>query len=194
MSICRKHFPRFLQILKNNLWLLTYGKCWCRKALFNPQKAGFSQMTSHIIIIFISVIMLQVMYFTVPAPYVLMLILLVRGATLEGAIEGIKFYLVPDFSKLLEFQVGHHMTYNARTFMWHLNSIMVFPRYLTLCLYVHVYVYCNCSWTCDWSDFELKACDLSNLKINWTANFCISSVPLIYIVSKQSCLLVHYWF
>jgi len=48
---------------------------------------------------------LQVMYFTVPAPYLLMFVLLVRGATLEGAGEGIKYYLTPDFSKLLNYQV-----------------------------------------------------------------------------------------
>lgn len=50
-------------------------------------------------------IFLQVMYFTVTSPYVLMIILLIRGLTLEGAMDGIKFYLVPDFSKLLKFQV-----------------------------------------------------------------------------------------
>nr|WLN44336.1 NTT4 [Sinonovacula rivularis] len=46
-----------------------------------------------------------VMYFTVPAPYILLIILLVRGLTLDGAIDGIKFYLYPDFQKLLNFQV-----------------------------------------------------------------------------------------
>ncbi|XP_060602811.1 sodium- and chloride-dependent taurine transporter-like isoform X2 [Ruditapes philippinarum] len=47
----------------------------------------------------------KVMYFTVTSPYILMIILLIRGLTLEGAMDGIKFYLVPDFSKLLKFQV-----------------------------------------------------------------------------------------
>jgi SNF family Na+-dependent transporter len=47
------------------------------------------------------------MYFTVTSPYILMIILLIRGLTLEGAMDGIKFYLVPDFSKLLKFQVKY---------------------------------------------------------------------------------------
>ena len=33
-------------------------------------------------------------------------VLLIRGVTLEGAMDGIIFYLKPDFSKLLEAQVG----------------------------------------------------------------------------------------
>ena len=47
----------------------------------------------------------QVMYFTATSPYVLMAILLIRGVTLPGAWQGIKFYLVPEWSKLLEAQV-----------------------------------------------------------------------------------------
>jgi SNF family Na+-dependent transporter len=45
------------------------------------------------------------MYFTATSPYILMLILLIRGATLDGADEGLKFYLLPDWSKLAEPQV-----------------------------------------------------------------------------------------
>ena len=42
---------------------------------------------------------------TATAPYVLLTVLLVRGATLPGAGEGILFYLTPDFGRLLEAQV-----------------------------------------------------------------------------------------
>ncbi|MBN1153737.1 sodium-dependent transporter [candidate division KSB1 bacterium] len=44
----------------------------------------------------------KVVLITVPLPTLLLLILLIRGLTLPGAIEGIKFYLVPNFSKLKE--------------------------------------------------------------------------------------------
>ena len=61
---------------------------------------------------------MQVMYFTVATPYILMFVLLIRGLTLEGAAEGIKFYLIPDFSKLKEVQVNLH----RRIFLWYIQG------------------------------------------------------------------------
>jgi len=42
----------------------------------------------------------KVVALTVPIPTILLIILTVRGLTLPGAIEGISYYLTPDFSKL----------------------------------------------------------------------------------------------
>ncbi|CAG2201327.1 Sodium- and chloride-dependent GABA transporter 2,Sodium- and chloride-dependent taurine transporter,Sodium-dependent dopamine transporter,Sodium-dependent proline transporter,Sodium-and chloride-dependent glycine transporter 2,Sodium-dependent noradrenaline transporter,Sodium- and chloride-dependent GABA transporter 1,Sodium- and chloride-dependent betaine transporter,Sodium- and chloride-dependent neutral and basic amino acid transporter B(0+),Sodium-dependent neutral amino acid transporter SLC6A17,Sodiu len=47
----------------------------------------------------------KVVYVTATIPYILLTVILVRGLTLDGSIDGIKVYLSPDFSKLLELQV-----------------------------------------------------------------------------------------
>ncbi|XP_062607423.1 sodium- and chloride-dependent glycine transporter 1-like [Saccostrea cucullata] len=47
----------------------------------------------------------KVVYVTVTFPYILLTVILIRGLTLDGATDGILFYLKPDFSKVLNFQV-----------------------------------------------------------------------------------------
>ncbi|XP_025088321.1 sodium- and chloride-dependent taurine transporter-like [Pomacea canaliculata] len=47
----------------------------------------------------------KVMYVTATSPYVFMLILLVRNSMLDGASDGVKFYLTPNITKLGEMQV-----------------------------------------------------------------------------------------
>uniref|UniRef100_A0A8C6ZBH1 Transporter n=1 Tax=Nothoprocta perdicaria TaxID=30464 RepID=A0A8C6ZBH1_NOTPE len=47
----------------------------------------------------------KVVYFTATFPYLILVMLLVRGVTLEGAWKGIKFYLTPQFDHLLSSKV-----------------------------------------------------------------------------------------
>ena len=52
----------------------------------------------------------QVVYFTATFPYLMLAVLLVRGLTLPGAFDGIKFYLYPDPSRLADPQVQTHFS------------------------------------------------------------------------------------
>ena len=45
------------------------------------------------------------MYVTATSPYIFMLILLIRMAFLDGAKEGLLFYLVPDFERMTDMEV-----------------------------------------------------------------------------------------
>jgi len=47
----------------------------------------------------------KVVALTVPIPTILLIILTIRGMTLPGAIEGISYYLTPNFSSLLDINV-----------------------------------------------------------------------------------------
>lgn len=51
----------------------------------------------------------QVVYFTATFPYVMMFALLIRGLTLPGALDGIRFYLYPNTTKLADPQVRHRL-------------------------------------------------------------------------------------
>lgn len=47
----------------------------------------------------------KVVYFTATFPYVMMFALLIRGVTLPGALDGIKFYVSPNTTRLADPQV-----------------------------------------------------------------------------------------
>lgn len=50
---------------------------------------------------------LQVVYVTATLPYILLLVILIRGLTLPGSLNGVLFYITPDFERLKDGKVGH---------------------------------------------------------------------------------------
>lgn len=78
--------------------------------------------------------LLQVVYFTATFPYLMLLVLLVRGLTLPGAIDGIKFYLLPDPTRLADPQVtadrSHPKRLKLQVLMFTLVRFNVVHRWL----------------------------------------------------------------
>lgn len=69
------------------------------------------------------------MYFTATAPYLLLTAILIRGVTLPGAVEGIKFYLTPDLSRLSDGQV---LTFYSVAFFCPLQATLYLVFLLSL--------------------------------------------------------------
>jgi solute carrier family 6 serotonin transporter-like protein 4 len=52
--------------------------------------------------------LLQAVWITAIAPYIVLFILLGRGVTLPGAAEGIRYYLTPQWHKLKNIRVSNY--------------------------------------------------------------------------------------
>ncbi|MGH0155488.1 UNVERIFIED_CONTAM: hypothetical protein FKN15_029342 [Acipenser sinensis] len=49
----------------------------------------------------------KIVYVTATFPYLVLIVLIIRGATLEGSLQGVQFYLTPDWQRLQNAQVSH---------------------------------------------------------------------------------------
>ncbi len=49
----------------------------------------------------------KVVYVTVALPWLLLIVFVIRGVLLPGAMEGIRYYLIPNFNKLLDMELWH---------------------------------------------------------------------------------------
>ncbi|KPP60076.1 sodium- and chloride-dependent GABA transporter 2-like, partial [Scleropages formosus] len=76
-------------------------------------------------------------YFTATFPYVMLVVLLVRGVTLPGALDGIVFYLYPNPSRLADPQVwmdaGTQIFYSYAICLGYLTSLGSYNKYNNDC-------------------------------------------------------------
>ncbi|KAK9528930.1 hypothetical protein VZT92_013058 [Zoarces viviparus] len=104
----------------------------------------------------------KVVYFTATFPYVMLLVLLVRGFTLPGAKDGIMFYLYPDPSRLTDPEVwmdaGSQVFYSYGVCTGVLTSLGSYNKYNNNC-------YRDCVYLC-----------LLNTLTSFVAGFAIFSV------------------
>ncbi|XP_048872468.1 sodium- and chloride-dependent GABA transporter 2-like isoform X2 [Brienomyrus brachyistius] len=104
----------------------------------------------------------KVVYFTATFPYVMLVVLLVRGLTLPGAKDGIKFYLYPDPARLTDPQVwmdaGTQIFYSYAICIGCLTALGSYNKYNNNC-------YKDCIYLC-----------LLNSTTSFVAGFAIFSV------------------
>uniref|UniRef100_A0A8C2BBL9 Solute carrier family 6 member 11a n=1 Tax=Cyprinus carpio TaxID=7962 RepID=A0A8C2BBL9_CYPCA len=76
-------------------------------------------------------------YFTATFPYVMLLILLLRGVTLPGAVNGIHYYMYPDLTRLADPQVwmdaGTQIFYSYAICLGYLSSLGSYNKYNNNC-------------------------------------------------------------
>ncbi|KAF7664344.1 hypothetical protein LDENG_00180200, partial [Lucifuga dentata] len=86
----------------------------------------------------------KVVYFTATFPYVMLAVLLVRGLTLPGALDGIKFYLYPDAARLADPQVwmdaGTQIFYSYAICIGCLTALGSYNKYNNNCYKDCVYL------------------------------------------------------
>uniref|UniRef100_A0A673IP64 Transporter n=1 Tax=Sinocyclocheilus rhinocerous TaxID=307959 RepID=A0A673IP64_9TELE len=79
----------------------------------------------------------KAVYFTATFPYVMLLILLLRGVTLPGAVNGIHYYMYPDLTRLAEPQVwmdaGTQIFYSYAICLGYLSSLGSYNQYNNKC-------------------------------------------------------------
>ncbi|XP_068197100.1 sodium- and chloride-dependent GABA transporter 3-like [Antennarius striatus] len=87
----------------------------------------------------------KVAYFTATFPYVMLLVLLIKGLTLPGASEGIYYYLYPDINRLADLQVwieaGSQIFFSYGLTAGVLNVLGSYNKYHNNC-------YKDCFWIC----------------------------------------------
>ena len=60
---------------------------------------------------------MKVVWITATFPYLVLVVLLIQGLRLEGAADGIEFYLTPNWTKLTDSEVWFDAATQVQTFL-----------------------------------------------------------------------------
>lgn len=87
------------------VYLICYFSLWKGISTSGKVRASFSQLLPFVKLHSFFVAIKQVVWFTALFPYAVLFILLIRGITLPGSAEGIKYYLYPNFDAIYKAEV-----------------------------------------------------------------------------------------
>ncbi|XP_022109376.1 sodium- and chloride-dependent glycine transporter 1-like [Acanthaster planci] len=101
----------------------------------------------------------KAVFFTATFPYVLLFILLVRGATLEGSMQGVLFFIKPDFKKLGEakvWQAAANQVFLSYSPGWGgMHTLASYNKFNNYC-YRDAFMFCiSCACTSIFSGFVI---------------------------------------
>lgn len=126
------------------------------------------------------------MWITATVPYVVLIILLIRGCTLPGSVEGIKYYITPVWGKLLDEQVCDCLSLSLSSsffflFLSILADILRWDFFLILVIYdVPIFLTLLLQWLIN---TEKSCCTkLVNYELPTLIVLCLNIFHSLYII------------
>ncbi|KAH9489848.1 Sodium- and chloride-dependent glycine transporter 1 [Bulinus truncatus] len=134
----------------------------------------------------------KVVYVTATLPYILITVLIIKGSTLPGAMDGVKFYIYPDFSKLLQVQTwleaSLQVFYSLGPIWGGLVTMASYNKFQNNCLRDSVILTFLCEGTSLFAGFAIFTV-LGHMAYNLNvpvANFSATGAGLAFVVYPEA--------
>ncbi|KAH9489847.1 Sodium- and chloride-dependent glycine transporter 2 [Bulinus truncatus] len=134
----------------------------------------------------------KVVYVTATLPYILITVLIIKGLTLPGAMDGLIFYIYPDFSKLLQVQTwleaSLQVFYSLGPIWGGLVTMASYNKFQNNCLRDSVILTFLCEGTSVFAGFAIFTV-LGHMAYNLNvpvANFSATGAGLAFVVYPEA--------
>ncbi|BFZ12692.1 hypothetical protein BsWGS_15731 [Bradybaena similaris] len=134
----------------------------------------------------------KVVYISATLPYILLLVLIIRGVTLPGAIDGVLFYVWPDFRKLLQLQTWLEASmqafYSVGVVGGGIITASSYNKFRNNCLKDSVILVLVCEGTSVYAGFAIVSVlgHMSHVLNVPIANFSASGPGLAFVVYPEA--------
>ncbi|KAK6983711.1 sodium- and chloride-dependent glycine transporter 1 [Biomphalaria glabrata] len=134
----------------------------------------------------------KVVYVTATLPYILITVLIIKGSTLPGAMDGVLFYISPDFSKLMQVQTwleaSLQVFYSLGPIWGGLVTMASYNKFQNNCLRDSVILTFLCEGTSVFAGFAIFTV-LGHMAYNLNvpvANFSATGPGLAFVVYPEA--------